>query len=74
MRAITPVSVPNGKGWWYLVSYTKGGEGHFHAFGVVSNRNRMTLLKMDHAGQDHNYPPGQDPMELAVKAASAKMG
>ena len=41
---------------------------------MVYNRNRMTLLKMDHDGQDHNYEPGQDPMELAVKAASAKMG
>ena len=27
---------------------------------------------MDHGGQDHNYPPGQDPMQLAVKAASAE--
>ena len=22
---------------------------------------------MDHAGQDHNYEPGQDPMQLAVQ-------
>jgi hypothetical protein len=29
---------------------------------------------MDHDGQDHIYDPGQDPMELAVQAASAKMG
>ena len=29
---------------------------------------------MDHAGQDHNYEPGQDPMQLAVKAAAAKLG
>jgi hypothetical protein len=28
---------------------------------------------MDHDGQDHDYEPGQDPMELAVQAASAKM-
>ena len=41
--------------------------GHFHEFGVVYHGNRMTLLKMDHAGQDHNYPPGQDPMELASR-------
>ncbi len=34
----------------------------------------MTLLRMDHDGQDHNYPPGKDPMELAVKGASARMG
>ena len=73
VRPITDVSVPKGKGWWYLVSYTRGGTGHFHSFGVVFNRNRMTLLAMDHDGQDHIYEPGQDPMELAVKAASAKM-
>ena len=68
------MAVPNGKGWWYLVSYNRGGTGHFHSFGVRLDGNRMTLLKMDHDGQDHNYEPGQDPMELAVKAASAKMG
>jgi hypothetical protein len=71
--ALTDVAVPKGKGWYYVVSYTQGGQGHFHELGVTYNRNRMTLLKMDHAGQDHDYPPGQDPMELAVKAASAKM-
>lgn len=74
VRPITEVPVANGKGWWYLVSYTKGGTGHFHSFGVALSGNRMTLLKIDHAGQDHNYEPGQDPMELAVEAASAKMG
>lgn len=73
VRPITDVPVTKGKAWWYLVSYTRGGEGQFHEFGVVFNRNRMTMLTMDHGGQDHNYEPGQDPMELAVKAASAKM-
>jgi hypothetical protein len=73
IRPITAAPVAKGKGWWYLVSYTKGGTGHFHSFGVVINGPKMTLLTMDHAGQDHNYEPGQDPMELAVKAASAKM-
>ncbi len=74
VRPITAVTVPQGKGWTYLVSYTRGGKGHFHSFGVVYAGNRMTLLKIDHVGQDHNYEPGQDPMELAIKAASAKMG
>ena len=74
VRALTEVSVAKGKGWWYLVSYNRAGAGYFHSFGVVFSGNRMTLLKMDHQGQDHNYEPGQDPMELAVKAASAKMG
>jgi hypothetical protein len=70
---ITSVTVPKGKAWWYVASWNRGGTGHFHEFGVVFNRNRMTLLKMDHAGQDHDYASGKDPMELAVKAASAKM-
>jgi hypothetical protein len=70
---ITGVMVPKGKAWWYTVSWNRAGTGHFHTFGIVFNGNRMTLLKMDHSGQDHDYPPGQDPMELAVKAASAKM-
>jgi hypothetical protein len=74
VRPITDVPVSHGKGWWYLVSYTRGGTGHFHSFGVAYSGNRMTLLKIDHVGQDHNYAPGHDPMELAVKAASAKMG
>jgi hypothetical protein len=34
----------------------------------------MSLLRMDHDGQDHNYEPGKEPMELAVKGASARMG
>ena len=70
---ITSVARAEGKGWWYTASWERDEAGHFHSFGVVTNGNRMTLLKMDHGGQDHDYPPGQDPMELAVKAASAKM-
>ena len=34
----------------------------------------MTLLRMDHDGQDHNYPAGKDPMELAVKACISQNG
>lgn len=74
VRPITQVTVPNGKGWWYLVSYNRGGKGHFHSLGVTFNGTRMTVLKMDHDGQDHIYDRGQDPMELAVQEASAKMG
>jgi hypothetical protein len=70
---VTSVALPKGKGWWYVASWERAGAGHFHSFGLVYNGSRMTLLKMDHGGQDHDYPPGQDPMELAVKAASAKM-
>lgn len=74
VRPITDVAVPRGKGWWYLASYERGNDGHFHSLGVVVSGKRMTLIRMDHAGQDHNYDPGMDPMGLAVKAAAAKLG
>ncbi len=79
VRPITDVAVPQGRAWWYLVSYERRGTGHFHSLGmVVSNstptNTRMTLIRMDHDGQDHIYEPGMDPMELAVKAASARLG
>jgi hypothetical protein len=74
VRAITPVQVANGKAWTYLVSFERGGEGHFHSLGMVLSGTRLTLVRIDHAGQDHNYPPGKEPTELAVKAASAKLG
>jgi hypothetical protein len=77
VRPITSVPVSQGTGWWYLVSYvstTPDDHGHFHSFGVAVVGNRISLITMDHAGQDHNYPPGQDPMQLAVKAAAGKLG
>ena len=74
VRPITNVPVANGTGWNYLVSFERGGTGHFHSLGLALSGTRMTLLRMDHDGQDHNYEPGKDPMELAVKAASARMG
>jgi hypothetical protein len=70
----TDVAVGRGRGSWYLASYNRRGEGHFHSLGMVVSGPRMTLIRMDHDGQDHNYPPGQDPMERAVKAAAAKLG
>ena len=74
VRPITSVAVPQGTAWWYLASYTRRGEGNFHSLGLAMAGTRISLLRMNHAGQDHNYEPGQDPMELAVKAASAKLG
>jgi hypothetical protein len=74
VRPITDVAVPRGKGWWYLVSYERRGTGHFHSLGMVLSGNRMSLIRMDHDGQDHNYDTGKDPMELAVKAVSARLG
>ena len=74
VRAINDVPVAKGTGWWYLVSFESRDEGHFHSLGLVLSGTRMTLIRMDHDGQDHNYPPGKDPMQLAVKAAAAKLG
>ena len=74
VRPISNVPVAKGTGWNYLVSFEKGDTGHFHSLGLALAGSRMTLLRMDHDGQDHNYEPGKDPMELAVKAASARMG
>jgi hypothetical protein len=74
VRPITDVPVAAGTGWWYLASFERRGTGHFHSLGMVLSGTRMTLLRMDHDGQDHNYDPGQDPMQLAVATASAKLG
>ena len=74
VRPITEVSVPHGKAWWYLVSYERRGSGHFHSLGMVLSGARMALIRMDHDGQDHNYEPGQDPVELAIRAVSARLG
>ncbi len=75
----TSVPVSQGHAWWYLVRYRThpglgGSHGRFESFGVVVNGTRISMIRMDHDGQDHDYPPGQDPMELAVKAAAAKLG
>ena len=77
--ATTSVPVSQGHAWWYLVRYRThpglgGSHGAFESFGVVVNGLRISLIRMDHPGQDHDYPPGQDPMELAVKAAAPKLG
>jgi hypothetical protein len=74
VRPITAVAVTNGTGWTYLASFERRGTGHFHSLGMVLSGTRLTLLRMDHDGQDHNYEPGKEPMELAVKGASARMG
>jgi len=74
VRPITDVPVAQGQAWNYLVSYQRRGEGQFHSLGMVLSGTRMSLIRIDHVGQDHNYEPGQDPMELAVEAVSARLG
>jgi hypothetical protein len=82
VRPFNEVSVSAGRGSYYLVSYERQGQGRtqgrtqgrFHSLGLVVSGTRLSLLTMDHVGQDHIYEPGQDPMELAVKAAAARLG
>jgi hypothetical protein len=79
---IQAVPVPVGRAWWYLTSYadhpglssSQHLPGHFETFGVVVSGNRITMIRMGQIAQDHDYPPGQDPMQLAVKAAAGKLG
>lgn len=72
---IQEVEVSTDRGSWYLVTTTRpaSDEGHFHAFGMVVSGARMALLTMDNDGQDRNYEPGQDPMELAVAVAADRI-
>lgn len=72
VRPIENVAVGSGSAWHYLVSYRRGGQGHFESFGAAVSGTRMALLRIAHTGDDHNYEPGQDPMELAVQAAAVK--
>jgi hypothetical protein len=70
--ALTPVPVGAGSGRWYLLSWQPAGEetGRFEAFGMVLNGTRVVVLRIDHSGQDHDYPPGKDPMVSMVTAAA----
>lgn len=72
---IQDVEVSADQGSWYLVVTTRpnADAGHFHAFGMTMSGARMALLTMDNDGQDRNYEPGQDPMELAVAAAAHRI-
>ncbi len=52
----------------------QGGTGQFHVFGLAVSDNRMSVVRIDHPGQDHNYERGKEPAELAVKAVAARLG
>lgn len=68
------VPVRAGSAWWYLTTWEESGEGRVQTFGIALNDTRMTLLRMSHSGQDHNYPAGRDPLQRGLVAAAAKMG
>jgi hypothetical protein len=69
---LTPVPVTAGSGRWYLLSWQPPGEetGRFEAFGMVLSGTRIAVLRMDTSGQDHDYPPGKEPMVGMVTAAA----
>ena len=70
--ALTAVPVTAGSARWYLLSWVPAGEetGRFEAFGMVLVGTRLAVLRMDNSGQDHSYPPGQEPMAGMVRAAA----
>jgi hypothetical protein len=72
VHAFERVSVGAGSGRWYLLSWSPEGEetGRFEALGMVLNGTRLAVLRIDHSGQDHNYPAGKDPMVGMVRAAA----
>lgn len=74
-RPLTAVAVPTGTARWGLLSWQPPGEetGRFETFGMVLAGTRIAVLRMDHSGQDHNYPAGQDPMVAMVRAAAARL-
>jgi hypothetical protein len=69
---LTPVPVTAGSGRWYLLSWQPPSEetGRFEAFGMVLSGTRIAVLRMDTSGQDHDYPPGKEPMVGMVTAAA----
>lgn len=74
VRARTAVPVASGTAWWYLATWEQSGTGRVQTFGLALNDDRLTLLHMDHEGQDHDYAAGRDPLARGVAAAAAKLG
>ncbi len=66
------VPVTAGTARWYLLSWRPAGEetGRFEAFGMVPRGARIAVLTDGQRGQDHDYPPGGEPMVGMVTAAA----
>jgi len=74
LRVRKLVDLPgSGQARWYLLSWTPAGEetGRFEAFGMALDGTRIALLRIDNSGQDHDYPPGREPMAGMLAAAAA---
>lgn len=72
VRPVQTLAVPEGTAWWYLAS-RPGGGGTWEAFGLARDGARLTLLRMQHPGQDHSYAPGDDPLERALATAAGRL-
>jgi hypothetical protein len=72
--ALEDVAVDGGKGGWYLLTYgpVKGDPDaqFFDAQGMAVVGSRIAMVSMVLAGQDYNYPAGEEPMVTAVQRAA----
>lgn len=73
VRPVQSLPVAGGTAFWYLASRS-GGDGTWEAFGLARVGARITVLRMEHTGQDHSYAPGEDPLERALATAADRLG
>jgi hypothetical protein len=75
---VRDVAVDGGQGAWYLLVYGPAPQdpdaGVFDAQGMALVGDRITMLEIKSIGQDYDYPPGQEPMAAAVRAAAGALG
>lgn len=74
--ATQPVPVRSGSASWYLLSWHPAGEetARFETFGMALDGTRITVVRIDHSGRTHSYPPGQDPVIGMLTAAASRLG
>ena len=74
---LQPVPVDGGTGGWYLLTYgpVPGDPGaqFFDAQGMTVVGDRIAMVALLLAGQDYDYPPGQEPAALAVQRAAQSL-
>jgi hypothetical protein len=75
--APTAVQVEDGQAEWRLAIYgpVEGDPdaGYFDATGYVREGNRISLTTIVSAGQDYNYPQGEEPIVGAVRNSAIKL-
>ena len=78
VAAMRSVSVAGGQAGWYLLTYgpVKGStdEQFFDAQGMALVGTRIAMVSMVLAGQDYDYPAGQEPMVAALQRAARTIG